>query len=74
MLCDEPTGSLDLATGRRVLRVLADLNRERGRSVLVVTHNAAIAGMADRVVRMHSGAVEEVVPQDHPVDPEEVSW
>jgi putative ABC transport system ATP-binding protein len=74
VLCDEPTGALDLETGRTVLRVLADLNRRDGRSVLMVTHNAAIAEMADRVVRMRSGEIEEIAEQDRPVEPEAVSW
>ena len=57
MLCDEPTGSLDLDTGRQVLGVLRDLAREGHHTVLLVTHNSAIARMADRVVRLHSGAI-----------------
>src|ERR1700693_4401955 len=55
LLCDEPTGSLDLAMGRQVLAVLRDLARERQHTVLLVTHNSAIAAMADRVVWLHSG-------------------
>ena len=57
VLCDEPTGSLDLDTGRQVLAVLRDLAREGHHTVLLVTHNSAIARMADRVVRLHSGAI-----------------
>ncbi len=73
LLCDEPTGALDLETGRGVLRVLQDLNRE-GRTVLVVTHNAAIAAIAHRVVRMRSGRVVEVTTNAAPVGADEVTW
>ena len=74
LLCDEPTGSLDLDTGRQVLAVLRDLAREGHHTVLLVTHNSAIARMADRVVRLHSGRVagsERVVA---PVEAEELDW
>ncbi|WP_242895096.1 ABC transporter ATP-binding protein [Actinomadura litoris] len=73
LLCDEPTGALDLETGRGVLRVLGDLNRE-GRTVLVVTHNAAIAAIAHRVVRMRSGRVTEVTTTGAPATADEVAW
>ena len=73
LLCDEPTGALDLDTGRAVLALLRALNRE-GRTVVVVTHNAAIGEMADVVVRMRSGAIVEVVRHDAPIRPEEVTW
>ncbi|MGP4028048.1 ABC transporter ATP-binding protein [Actinomadura sp. 3N407] len=73
LLCDEPTGALDLETGRGVLHVLQDLNRQ-GRTVLVVTHNAAIAAIAHRVVRMRSGRVVEVATTAEPATADEVSW
>jgi putative ABC transport system ATP-binding protein len=73
LLCDEPTGALDLETGRGVLRVLKDLNAE-GRTVLVVTHNAAIAAIAHRVVRMRSGRIVEVTANDAPAGADEVTW
>ncbi|QKW36462.1 ABC transporter ATP-binding protein [Actinomadura sp. NAK00032] len=73
LLCDEPTGALDLETGRGVLRVLKDLNAE-GRTVLVVTHNAAIAAIAHRVVRMRSGRIVEVAANDSPAGADEVTW
>lgn len=73
LLCDEPTGALDLETGLGVLRVLQDLNR-RGRTVLVVTHNAAIAAIAHRVVRMRSGEVVDVATRAVPADAGEVAW
>ena len=66
LLCDEPTGALDYATGKIVLEVLARVNRELGTTTAVITHNAAIAGMADRVVRMSSGRIVEVTAQPAP--------
>jgi putative ABC transport system ATP-binding protein len=74
LLCDEPTGSLDLETGRQVLAVLHRLSREGGRTVLLVTHNSAIATMADRVIRMRSGALVDDRLNDSPVPPDEITW
>ena len=74
LLCDEPTGSLDLETGREVLTLLRNVNRERGLTTIAVTHNAAIARMADRVVRMRSGEIVEDETVDSPIAPAEVSW
>ena len=59
LLCDEPTGALDYATGKLVLEVLERVNRELGTIVVVITHNASIAAMADRVVRIRSGEIVE---------------
>ena len=74
ILCDEPTGALDYETGVAVLRVLADINREAGHNVMVITHNAAIAAMAHRVVYLRSGRVDRVDVNRSPVEPEEVRW
>jgi putative ABC transport system ATP-binding protein len=74
LLCDEPTGELDFETGRSILSLLRRLNRERGQTVLLVTHNAAIGAMADRVLRLHSGSIAEDRRNDDPVAPEEVTW
>jgi putative ABC transport system ATP-binding protein len=74
LLCDEPTGSLDLATGRQVLAHLYALAREGHHSVILVTHNSAIARMADRVVRMHSGEVAEDRAVEQPIPPEQLEW
>jgi putative ABC transport system ATP-binding protein len=74
LLCDEPTGSLDLDTGRQVLAVLHRLSRAAGRSVLLVTHNAAIATIADRVIRMRSGEIVEDRAIHNPSAPEAISW
>jgi putative ABC transport system ATP-binding protein len=74
VLCDEPTGSLDLDTGRQVLAVLRDLAREGHHTVLLVTHNSAIARMADRVVRLHSGVIASDERVDRPVEAAELEW
>ena len=74
LLADEPTGSLDLETGRSVLSVLRRLNREQGLTVLLVTHNSEIARMADEVVRLSDGRVTEHEPNPSPVEAEDLSW
>jgi len=74
LLCDEPTGALDLDTGRSVLALLRRLNREEGLTTILVTHNSAIAAMADRVVRMRSGELVSSDPVEAPVEADEVSW
>ncbi|MEV6560089.1 ABC transporter ATP-binding protein [Nocardia sp. NPDC051756] len=74
LLCDEPTGALDLGTGRGVLTLLQDLCHRDGRAVVLVTHNQAIAAIADRVLRMRSGRIVEDLHQDAPLRASEVSW
>jgi putative ABC transport system ATP-binding protein len=74
LLCDEPTGSLDYATGKVVLEVLARVNRELGTTTALITHNAAIAGMADRLIRMSSGRIVEVKRNPTKVSPAELAW
>jgi len=74
LLCDEPTGALDFATGKRVLRTLLDLKRQLGKTVVLITHNSAIAQMADRVVRLRSGQIVELHDNPQPLPPEEVVW
>jgi putative ABC transport system ATP-binding protein len=74
LLCDEPTGSLDLVTGRQVLGVLSDVARNGGQTVVVVTHNSAIARMADRVLSLHSGAISKCESIAAPVDASELVW
>jgi len=68
ILCDEPTGNLDFETGKRVLRVMRDINREESRTFLLVTHNAMIAKMADRVIHFRDGQVVRIEE-----NPEELS-
>jgi putative ABC transport system ATP-binding protein len=74
LLCDEPTGALDFNTGKRVLRLLVDLKHRLGKTVIVITHNAAIAQAADRVVRLRSGQITELAVNPRPVPPEEIVW
>ncbi len=74
LLCDEPTGSLDLATGRQVLAVLRDLNEKKGVTVVLVTHNQAISTMADLVVHLGSGQVAGVEANPQPTAAGEVAW
>jgi putative ABC transport system ATP-binding protein len=74
LLCDEPTGALDLENGRGVLAALHDASRAGGQTVILVTHNSAIATMADRVLRMGSGQLLGDTPQPDPTPPAEVRW
>ncbi|MHC4490255.1 MAG: ABC transporter ATP-binding protein [Planctomycetota bacterium] len=74
LLCDEPTGALDYRTGIRVLEVLRDVNKELKTTLVLITHNAAIADMAQRVVRMRSGRIVEVRENDAPQEPASIAW
>ena len=74
LLCDEPTGALDYETGLIVLQVLAEVNRTLGTTVAVITHNAAIAGMADRVIKMRSGRITELHRNQRRLAPTELEW
>lgn len=74
LLCDEPTGALDFATGKLVLRLLVDLNRDLKKTVVVITHNAALARVADRIVHLRSGEITEIEKNDTPIAPEDVVW
>ena len=74
MLCDEPTGALDYVTGKQILKLLQDMSREKGMTVVVVTHNLAITPMADQVIRMKSGKVVSDTMNDHPQDISEIEW
>jgi putative ABC transport system ATP-binding protein len=74
LLCDEPTGALDYETGKLVLEVIAGINRELGTTTIVITHNAAIASMADRVIRLADGRVQRIERNARRVDPAELSW
>jgi len=74
LLCDEPTGALDYQTGKLVLDVIARINRELGTTAIVITHNAAIAGMADRVIYLGDGRIQRVEHNAHRLAPSELSW
>ncbi len=74
LLCDEPTGALDYATGKIVLEVLDRVNRELKTITVVITHNAAIAAMADRVVRISSGMIADIQKNERRASPAELAW
>ena len=74
LLCDEPTGALDLSTGRSILGVLHRLNQELGKTVILITHNSAIAEMGTLCVHIGSGTIASKESNPHPVSPEEISW
>jgi putative ABC transport system ATP-binding protein len=74
LLCDEPTGSLDCETGRKILSLLLDVNRQYGTTVVIVTHNVAIRAMGRRIIRMSSGAIAEMTFNERPEPPERISW
>ncbi len=74
LLCDEPTGALDLATARQVLALLVRAVDELRKTVVIVTHNSAITGLAHRVVRIGSGVIEDVVDNPHPRRVPEIAW
>ncbi|MCF8473347.1 MAG: ABC transporter ATP-binding protein [Emcibacter sp.] len=74
LLCDEPTGALDSETGIVVLKALQDVNKKFGTTTIIITHNAAIADMADRVIYFGDGQVVDVKVNENPCPPEEISW
>ena len=74
LLCDEPTGELDFETGKNVLKVMQKINREEKQTIILVTHNSAIAEMADRTVRLHSGEIAEIARGENPKDAGELVW
>jgi putative ABC transport system ATP-binding protein len=74
LLCDEPTGNLDAETGRQVLEVIHNLNEAQGTTVIFVTHNTAIAPLADRVVHLHDGMVHQIEENKEPAPVAELAW
>lgn len=74
LLCDEPTGALDYNTGKAILKLLQDTCRKKGMTVIVITHNSAIAPMADRVIHIKNGKVSGMEMNEHPVPVETIEW
>ena len=74
LLCDEPTGALDYATGKEVLKLLQDQSREQGMTVVIITHNSALTAMADRVIKVRSGTIQSVKENEHVIPVEEIEW
>ena len=74
LLCDEPTGALDYVTGKQILKLLQDTSRQTGMTVVIITHNAALTAMADRVIRVKNGTVVEQRKNDNVLPVEEIEW
>lgn len=74
LLCDEPTGALDYVTGKAILKLLQDTAKKNGMTVIIITHNSAITGMADRVVKIKSGTIADVRVNPEPMDIEKIEW
>ena len=74
LLCDEPTGALDYNTGKSILKLLQDTCRKRGMTVVLITHNLAIAPMADRVIKIKNGKVSKIIENQNPVSVETIEW
>lgn len=74
LLCDEPTGALDYQTGKAILKLLQDASRKSGMTVLIITHNSALTAMADRVIHVKSGMIDDVRRNEAAVPIEEIEW
>ena len=74
LLCDEPTGALDYETGKSILKLLQDTCRRDGMTVVIITHNAALSGMADRIIRVKSGTIHSIRMNEHITPVEEIEW
>mgnify|MGYP005758146843 CR=1 FL=1 len=74
LLCDEPTGALDYKTGKQILKLLQDTARKENMTVLIITHNTALAPMADKVIHFKNGTAEKIEINEHPLPIEEIEW
>ncbi|MCL2400569.1 MAG: ABC transporter ATP-binding protein [Defluviitaleaceae bacterium] len=74
LLCDEPTGALDFTTGIQVLRILKDFNEKYKKTVIIITHNASIGQMANRILHVKDGLIDKIIVNENPISPEQVSW
>lgn len=74
LLCDEPTGALDYQTGKSILKLLQDMCREKGMTVIVITHNSALTPMADRVIQIKNGKVSRMTQNENPTPVEQIEW
>ena len=74
MLCDEPTGALDYQTGKSILKLLQDMSREKGMTVVIITHNSALTAMADRIIRIKNGTVLSTELNNHIIPVENIEW
>lgn len=74
LLCDEPTGALDYKTGKQILKLLQDMSRKENMTVIIITHNGAIAPMADKVIKFKNGTAEDMIINENPIPIEEIEW
>ena len=74
LLCDEPTGALDYVTGKSVLKLLQDINKESKKCIVIITHNSAIAAIADKVIKVKSGVIESIIINKEKKSVEEIDW
>lgn len=74
LLCDEPTGALDYKTGKQILKLLQDMSRKENMTVIIITHNGAIAPMADKVIKFKNGTAEDMIINENPTPIEEIEW
>ncbi|MDU7967865.1 MAG: ATP-binding cassette domain-containing protein, partial [Paeniclostridium sordellii] len=74
LLCDEPTGALDYNTGKSILKVLQDTNKTLGMTVVIITHNMAIAPMGDKIITVKNGKVNDIVKNENPMAVERIEW
>ena len=74
LLCDEPTGALDYKTGKQILKLLQDMSRKENMTVIIITHNGAIAPMADKVIKFKNGPAEDMIINENPTPIEEIEW
>lgn len=74
LLCDEPTGALDYNTGKQILKLLQETCREEGMTVVIITHNSAIAPMADKIIKFKNGSASEIIINKNPIDIDEIEW
>ncbi len=74
LLCDEPTGALDYNTGKAILKLLQDMSRQKGMTVIIITHNGALTAMADRVIRVKNGTVISEQVNENPIPVEDIEW
>lgn len=74
LLCDEPTGALDINTGKNILRLLSETCKKNGMTVVVITHNQAISAMGDKVIKIKNGIVDDIVINDNPASVDEIEW
>lgn len=74
LLCDEPTGALDYKTGKQILKLLQDMSRKENMTVIIITHNGAIAPMADKIIKFKNGTAEDMIINENPTPIEEIEW